>query len=74
MTQIELQKVLGDRILVALRENLSPEQRQTENEQTALIVGTAKQMINNADLILRAEKLLAQTRNLNESVIWSLIK
>lgn len=72
MTMVELQKVLGDRILVTLKE-MTPENRQIENEQTALIIETAKQMINNGDLILRTEKLMAQTRSLTHSIVMDLI-
>ena len=72
MTMVELQKIMGDRILVTLKE-MTPEERQTENEQTALIIETAKQMINNGDLILRTEKLMAQTKSLTKSVAMELI-
>jgi hypothetical protein len=72
MTLIELQKILGDRVTITLKE-MTPEERQTENEQSALIVGLAKQMINNGDLILRTEKLMAQTKNLKESYAMKLI-
>ena len=74
MTLVELQKVLGDRINLTLREDLSPEERQVENEQSHLIMTLAKQMINNGDLILRTEKLMAQNKSLEKSVIVSLIK
>ena len=73
MTLIELQKVLGDRVNVTLKEEMSPEERQTENEQSHIIIGLAKQMINNGDLILRTEKLLAQTRALTHSYAMELI-
>ena len=73
MTLVELQKVLGDRIEISLKDNLTPEERQTENEQSALVMNIAKQMINNGDLILRTEKLLAQTKNLKESIAMRLI-
>ena len=73
MTMLELQKVLGDRINVTLRTDLSPEERQIENEQSALIMNLGKQMINNADLILRFEKLQAQTHNLKNSRMPKLI-
>lgn len=72
MTLIELQKVLGERVSITLKD-MTPEERQTENEQSALIVGLAKQMINNGDLILRTEKLMAQTKNLKESYAMKLI-
>ena len=73
MTLLELQDVLGKRIGVTLKEDLTPEQREQENEQSALIVGLAKQMINNGDLILRTEKLMAQTKSLKQSYAYQLI-
>lgn len=72
MTLIELQKVLGDRVEITLKE-MEPEERQIENEQSALIVGLAKQMINNGDLILRTEKLMAQCKSLTHSYAMELI-
>lgn len=73
MTLLELQKILGSRITVTLQKDLSPEERQIENEQTALIIGVAKQMINNGDLILRTEKLMAQTKSLKKLYSMQLI-
>lgn len=73
MTLMELQKVLGDRITITLKEDMSPEEREIENEQSFLIVGLAKQMINNGDLILRTEKLAAQAKNLSNSYAMRLI-
>ena len=74
MKLVELQKVLGERIAISLNKDLTPEQRQEENEQSHLIMQIAKQMINNGDLILRTEKLMAQCKTLEESVAYSLIK
>ena len=74
MTLVELQNILGARVEMTLRTDLTPEERQTENEQSYLIMNLAKQMINNGDLILRAEKLAAQNRQLEKSVIMGLIK
>lgn len=73
MTLIELQEILGDRINVCLENDLTPEERQTENAQSALIMGIAKQMINNGDLILRTEKLMAQSKNLTHSYTMDLV-
>lgn len=73
MTLIELQNILGERIRITLREGVSPEERQIENEQSQLIVNLGKQMINNGDLILRTEKLMAQSKNLKESYAYKLI-
>lgn len=72
MSLVELQKVLGDRIEITLTE-MEPEQRQIENEQSNLIMNLAKQMINNGDLVLRTEKLMAQTKSLENSVAYRLI-
>ena len=73
MTLIELQGVLGDRINITLKDDLTTEEREMENEQSRIICDMAKQMINNGDLILRAEKLQAQTKSLTKSVILELI-
>lgn len=69
-----LQYILGERIELTLKEDKTPEQRAEDNEQSALIMNIAKQMINNGDLILRIEKLMAQTKGLQESVAYTLIK
>lgn len=74
MTLMELQNILGDRINVTLDKSLAPEARQTENEQSKIILGLAKQMINNGDLILRTEKLAAQNRDLQRSCAMQLIR
>jgi len=73
MTLVELQDVLGKRIEVTLKEDLTPEEREIENEQSFLVVNLAKQMINNGDLILRTEKLAAQSKNLKNTVAMKLI-
>lgn len=73
MTLMELQGILGERIKVTLKDDLTSEERQMENEQSALIMGIAKQMINNADLVLRFEKLQAQTKNLKQSRMNNII-
>lgn len=73
MTLIELQDILGDRIKITLRDDMTPEERQTENEQSNLVMEIAKQMINNGDLILRTEKLMAQNKALEHSYIFKLI-
>lgn len=74
MKLVELQNVLGDRINISLDKTMTPEKRQEENEQSYLIMNLAKQMINNGDLILRTEKLMAQCKTLHESVAYDLIK
>ena len=62
MTLIELQKNLGDRIIAeSNNKSLTSEQRANENKITDNIVRIAKQMINNADVILRTDKLCNRT-------------
>ena len=73
MTLPELQAILGDRIRVTLKKDLSTEERETENAQTALVLESAKQMINNGDLILRTEKIAAMNRALKDSMAMKLI-
>ena len=73
MTLLELHGVMGDRIRVTLDENLSPEEREIENEQTKIVVGLATQMINNGKLILEYEKALAQVKSLKHSILDAMI-
>lgn len=60
MTLMELQDILGERIRIANDKTLSIETRQKENEISQTISSLAKQMINNADIVFRTEKLMAE--------------
>lgn len=60
MTLMELQVVLGERIKIAVDDSLSSEDRKRESEISQVVVSLAKQMINNADVVLRADKLSAE--------------
>lgn len=60
MTLIELQEILGERIALAQNKDLSYHERQKETELSQTISSLAKQMINNADVVLRAEKLIGE--------------
>lgn len=73
MTLVELHDVMGDRINVTLRNDMSTEERTIENEQTKIIISVAKQMINNGKLILEYEKALAQAKTLTHSVLADMI-
>ena len=73
MTLLDLQGILGDRVRITLNKDLTAEEREIENEQSFLVANLAKQMINNGDLILRTEKLAAQTKSLKESMAMKLI-
>ena len=57
MTLLELQKVLGERIEIAKNKELSSEQKKEEIETSDIVARLAKQMINNADIILRTDKM-----------------
>lgn len=73
MTLIELQKILGERISLANDKTLSPEERKREAEISQTISSLAKQMINNADVVLRADKLFAEGK-LKDSNIEKLLR
>lgn len=73
MTLTELQQVLGERIKLATDENLSVEERRKEAEISMTVSSLAKQMINNADVVLRTEKLVAEGK-LQNSAIEKFIK
>jgi hypothetical protein len=73
MTLVELHEVMGNRINVTLSENMTPEERTIENEQTRIVISTAKQMINDGKLILEYEKALAQAKTLKHSVLADMI-
>lgn len=73
ITLMEANAIMGERIRTTLRDDLTPEQRQEENEQSVFVLGFAKQVINLADVTLRAEKLMAQNKALRDSRINALI-
>ena len=68
MTLIELQKVLGERIELANNKELTTEERKREAEISQTISSLAKQMINNADVILRTDKLVAEGKLTNSNI------
>lgn len=72
MTLYDLQKVLGERIEITSDMALTEKERAIENEKSDLIVKLAKQMINNADVILRTDKLVAEGK-LRESTITKVV-
>lgn len=73
MTLLELQKILGERIRLAADTTQSAVTRQRETEISQTISSLAKQMINNADVTLRAEKLIAEGK-LKGSAIEKMLK
>ena len=63
----ELQAVLSERIRLANSPS-EPTERKQQNEQSQIICALAKQMINNADIALRTEKLAVES-NITGSTI-----
>ena len=72
MTLMELQKVLGERIAITNDLAMGEEERKKENEKSDMIARLAKQMINNADVILRTDKLIAEGK-LQDSTIEKVV-
>lgn len=68
MTLYELQKVLGERIEIANELAMSEEERKKQNETSEIIARLAKQMINNADVILRTDKLITEKALVNSTI------
>ena len=73
MTLIELQDKLGEQIEL-LSDKATPYQAKKNLADVAATVSSlAKQMINNADVILRTEKLVAEGK-LKDSAIQKLVR
>ncbi|MEG1426179.1 MAG: hypothetical protein RSC76_00680 [Oscillospiraceae bacterium] len=68
MTLIELQQILGERVCIAANKDLSAEERKMETDLSQTISSLAKQMINNADIVLRTEKLVADGSIKNSTI------
>lgn len=68
MTLLELQNILGERIRLANDRTLTTEERKKETEISQTISSLAKQMINNADVILRTDKLIAEGKLQNSNI------
>ena len=68
MTLKELQDVLGERINIIINEDVPMERRQEEKELSQTIASLAKQMINNADVVLRAEKLISEGKLIGSAI------
>ena len=72
MTLMELQNILGERITITNDLAMGEEERKKENEKSDMIARLAKQMINNADVILRTDKLIAEGK-LRDSTIEKVV-
>lgn len=73
MTQLELQQLLGAELKKVWNSENSPRETQVKILDTAAAISSlAKQMINNADVILRTEKLVGENK-LRQSAIVKMI-
>ena len=72
MTLTELQDKLGEQINLITDEQTPYEAKKKLADVATVVSSLAKQMINNADVILRTEKLIAEGK-LNESNIEKMI-
>ena len=73
MTLLELQKVLGERIEITADLAMGEEERKTEHEKSEIIARLAKQMINNADVVLRTDKLISEGELKSNSTISKMV-
>ena len=72
MTLMELHEILSDRIKVTL-EDMPEEKRQLENEKSAIVIGAAKQIIANANTILKAQSQLGMDGKKKDPIAHALI-
>ena len=73
MTLYELQKILGERIELTNKMDMSNEETKKENEKADMIARLAKQMINNADVVVRTDKLISEGKLNKESTISKIV-
>lgn len=73
MTLYGLQKVLGEQIENINDVAMSDEERKMAFEKADIISRLAKQMINNADVILRTDKLISEGK-LSDSTIERVVR
>lgn len=67
MTMIEMQAVLGN-VLDQLMKEGNDRYKKEVHERAEFVAKIAKQMVNNADVILRADKLVGKTDRIDAIV------
>lgn len=72
MTLVTLQKVLGEQIETISDQVMEEDERRAAYEKADIISRLAKQMINNADVILRTDKLAGEGR-ISDSTIQKVV-
>ncbi|MFR7943289.1 MAG: hypothetical protein ACLU4H_11940 [Hominilimicola sp.] len=73
MTLLELQRILGERIEIVNDMAMGEEERNQEHEKSEIIARLAKQMINNADVVLRTDKLISEGKLKKNSSISKIV-
>lgn len=73
MTLTELQNKLGEQIELLTDKETPHATKKALAEKSIVVSSLAKQMINNADVVLRTEKLISEGK-LKESAIKDMIK
>ena len=73
MTLVELQNKLGEQVELLTNKDIPIAERQKIVNTAQIVSSLAKQMINNADVVLRTEKLISEGK-LKDSAIKGLIK
>lgn len=68
MKLLELQEILGQRIRIAIDPSIKAEEKKAEALISQTIASLAKQMINNADIVLRTNKLIADGKLVNSAI------
>lgn len=69
MTLIELQQKLGEQVDLLSNPNASYQSKKAMAEIAQTISSLAKQMINNADVILRTEKLVSDGKMKHSNIV-----
>lgn len=68
MTLIELQNKLGEQIEALTNPESSNEMKKQVAEISSVISSLAKQMINNADIVLRRDKMISEGKLKNSAI------
>lgn len=68
MTLLELQEILGQRIRLHSECGFNETERKKELDTSDMIARLAKQMINNADVILRTDKLISEGKLIESNI------
>lgn len=68
MTLLELQNKLGEQIEALTNPEASNETKKKVAEISSVISSLAKQMINNADIVLRRDKMISEGKLKNSAI------